>query len=296
MCSFVSPALAEIRHPMDVAVLPSRTKVLVIRTPEGVEFSLQVAGPISRFLAYLVDVSCIMTATAMLGRILQIVSAISSQTGPALYVLAAFIISVGYGISLEWFWRGQSIGKRLLRLRVIDAGGFRLTFNQIVIRNLLRAVDSLPLFYLLGGAACVISLRGQRVGDLAAGTIVIRNPEVLAPNLERLIPDKYNSLREHPYLAARLRSQVSPEEAFLALRTLLRRDQLDPAARVSVFSELAEHFKSLVKFPQEASEGITDERYVRNVVDLVFRAPTSKLEDSSQWPAARNPGFHESAG
>ncbi len=255
-------------------MLPSRTKVLVIRTPEGVEFSLQVAGPISRFLAYLVDVSCILTATAMLGRILQIVSAISSQTGPALYVLAAYIISVGYGISLEWFWRGQSIGKRLLRLRVIDAGGFRLTFNQIVIRNLLRAVDSLPLFYLLGGVACVISLRGQRVGDLAAGTIVIRNPEVFAPNLERLIPGKYNSLREHPYLAARLRSRVSPDEAFLALRALLRRDQLDPGARISVFSELAAHFKSLVKFPQEASEGITDERYVRNVVDVVFRAPT----------------------
>lgn len=250
---------------------PKMTKPVVIRTPEGVVFSLQAAGPISRFLACLIDLSCIMAAIITIHRLLLVVAAINSQAGMALYVLAVFIITIGYCICLEWFWRGQTVGKRLLRLRVVDEEGLRLKFNQVVIRNLLRVIDAFPLFYLLGGVACVLSSRGQRIGDLVASTIVIGNPEIFAPNLEKLIPDKYNSLREHPRLAARLRDLVCPEEAFLALRALLRLDKLEPAARISVFSELAAHFKSLVKFPPEALEGIADERYVRNVVDIVFR-------------------------
>jgi uncharacterized RDD family membrane protein YckC len=250
---------------------PHRTKSIVIRTPEGVVFSLHAAGPISRFLACLIDLSCVFAAISLVSRIVQIVVALNYQVGLTLYVLAAFIISIGYAIGFEWFWRGQTVGKRLLGLRVVDEGGLRLKLEQIVIRNLLRFVDSFPLFYLLGGITCVISPRGQRTGDLAANTIVVRNPEIIAPNLQELIPDKYNSLREYPVLAARLRRSISAEEAFLALRALLRREELDPQARISVFSELAAHFKGLVKFPPEALEGIADERYVRNVMDIVFR-------------------------
>lgn len=249
----------------------SRTKVLTVRTPEGIEFSLQIAGPISRFLAYLVDAACIMTAVGFAGNLLRIVTAVSEQLGMALYVFAIFVISVSYGIILEWFWRGQTIGKKLLRLRVMDGQGMRLKFSQIVVRNLLRAVDSLPFFYMVGGLACLVSLRGQRLGDIAANTIVVRNPEIVEPHLDKLFPDKYNSLQEYPHLAARLRGSVSPEEAFLVLRALLRRDELDPAARVSLFGELAAQLKSTIKFLQEALEGITDERYLRNVLDVIFR-------------------------
>ncbi|MDR3553584.1 MAG: RDD family protein [Syntrophobacteraceae bacterium] len=248
-----------------------RTKSIAIRTPEGVVFSLHAAGPISRFLACLIDLSCVFAAISLVSRIVQIVAALNYQVGLTLYVLAAFIISIGYTIGFEWFWRGQTVGKRLLGLRVVDEGGLRLKLDQIVIRNLLRFVDSFPLFYLLGGIICVISPKGQRMGDLAANTIVVRNPEIIAPNLQELIPDKYNSLREYPVLAARLRRSISAEEAFLALRALLRRDELEPPARISVFNELAAHFKALVKFPPEALESIADERYVRNVMDIVFR-------------------------
>jgi uncharacterized RDD family membrane protein YckC len=249
----------------------SRTKVLTVRTPEGIEFSLQIAGPISRFLACLIDAACIMTAAGFVGNLLGIVTAISEQLGIALYFLAVFAISVGYAIVLEWFWRGQTIGKRLLRLRVMDGQGLHLKFSQIAVRNLLRVVDSLPVFYLVGGVACLISLRGRRLGDFAANTIVVRIPEILEPSLEKLFPDKYNSLQEYPHLAARLRGRVSPEEAFLVLRALLRRDELDPAARIPLFNELATQLKSVVRFPQEALEGITDERYLRNVMDVIFR-------------------------
>jgi uncharacterized RDD family membrane protein YckC len=228
----------------------------------------------------LIDAFCIWAAVIFVGNVMRIITAISQQLGMALWVFAVFAISIGYGIVLEWFWRGQTVGKKVLRLRVMDARGLRLQFSQIVVRNLLRAVDSLPLFYLVGGVSCLISLRGQRVGDIAANTIVVRNPEIVEPNLEKLFPDKYNSLQQYPHLAARLRANVTPEEAILVLRTLLRRDELDPSARVSLFSEQAAHLKSVVKFPQEALEGITDERYLRNVVDVIFRPRVFKREHS----------------
>lgn len=247
-----------------------RRKTLRIRTPEGIEFSMQLAGPISRFLAWSLDIACISAALGTVSGLFQVVTAMSRDIGSALHILAGFVLSIGYGIWCEWYWRGQTVGKRLLKLRVMDERGLRVRFSQIVVRNLLRAADILPGLYLLGGLISLLHGRGQRLGDIAAGTVVIRIGEAYKPSIDRLEGDKFNSLREYPHLAMRLRSLVSPEEAFLAFRALIRRDELEPEARVVLFRELAEHFQQLVKFPQEALDGLTDERYVRNVIDLVF--------------------------
>jgi hypothetical protein len=153
----------------------------------------------------------------------------------------------------------------------MDEGGLRLQFSQILIRNLLRFVDMLPGFYLVGGLACFFSKRSQRLGDFAANTIVVRNPKIEEPNLDQLALGKFNSLRRYPHLEARLRQRVSPDEARLALQSLLRRDEFEPSARVELFAELAAHFRALVVFPQEAVETIADEQYIRNVVDVLFR-------------------------
>src|SRR2546428_4892968 len=161
------------------------------------------------------------------GMALGFLGLISLDFARAVLVLAVFVIQIGYGIVCEWFWRGQTIGKRLLRLRVMDAQGLRLQFSQIVIRNLLRFVDLLPAFYLVGGIACLISRRAQRLGDFAANTIVVRNPKVKEPDLDQLLAGKYNSLRQYTHLSARLRQRVSPTEARVALQALLRRDELD---------------------------------------------------------------------
>jgi uncharacterized RDD family membrane protein YckC len=226
-----------------------RTHALIIRTPEGIAFSMELAGPVSRFLAWLVDAACISVILTVVWAILQMVAAVHRQFGLALYVLAAFALSIGYAIALEWWWRGQTLGKRILRLRVVDEQGLHLKFSQIVVRNLLRAVDSLPLFYLAGGLTCLLNPLGQRLGDIAASTVVVRSPEILQPSLEKLLPDKYNSLRDQPHLASRLRQSVTPDEAHLALRALLRRDELEPTARVALFRELAAHFQARVQFP-----------------------------------------------
>ena len=129
----------------------------------------------------------------------------------------------------------------------------------------------LPAFYLVGGLACLFNPRAQRLGDLAANTIVIRTPPLVHPDLDQILPGKFNSLRAHPHLAARLRQRVAPQQAGLALQALLRRDQLETQARVELFEQLADYFQTLVEFPPDSTEGLSDEQYIRNVVDVLFR-------------------------
>ena len=245
---------------------------LTIRTPEGVTFNLLLAGPISRSLAWLLDAAAIATAALALMSVFSALGKLSADISTALFLVAMFVVNLGYAMVLEWFWNGQTLGKRLLGLRVMDVRGLRLQPYQIIIRNLLRAVDSLPVAYLLGGLTCLSNRHAQRLGDLAANTVVIRERRPEEPDLD-LILEKvhYNSLRDYPHLAARLRQLASPEEAELALQALMRRDALTSEARVGLFEELAAHFRQKITFPQEALEGLSDEQYVRNVVDVLFK-------------------------
>jgi uncharacterized RDD family membrane protein YckC len=254
-----------------------RANHLIIRTPEGIVFSFLLASPVTRFLAYCVDLGCISALAALLRIVIVLLQVVSLDFGAAAGVLMFFALQIGYGMACEWGWRGQTIGKRLLRLRVMDAQGLRVQFSQIAIRNLLRAVDFLPGFYLLGGLVAWFSPRTQRLGDLAASTVVTRMPKVEQPDLEQVTPGKFNSLRQHPHLEARLRQKISPVEAQLALQALLRRNEFEPASRAELFTRLGAHFRALVEFPPDAVEGITDEQYLRNVVDVVFRPRTAKI-------------------
>jgi uncharacterized RDD family membrane protein YckC len=256
----------------------SRTHQLLICTPEGIDFTMHLAGPVRRCLAWIIDLACIGVLSFVAGTLLGAMRLISLDFAQATTIVAYFAISVGYGIFTEWYWRGQTVGKRLLKLRVIDVEGLRLHFSQIAIRNLLRVVDMLPAFYMVGGIACLASRRAQRLGDFAANTVVVvqaRRPE---PALDQLLGRKYNSMRDFPHLAARLRQRVSPPEARLALQALIRRDEFEAAARVALFGELASHFRGLVSFPPEISEGISDEQYIRNVVDILFRSRSGETQ------------------
>ena len=253
-----------------------RTSTLQIRTPEGIVFSQLLAGPVTRFLAWLVDAGVIIAMVMVMGFVLGMLSIISADLAGAASALGYFVISIGYGITCEWFWRGQTIGKRLFRLRVVDVAGMRLQFNQVVTRNLLRFVDALPVMYFVGGVACWLSPKCQRLGDIAANTVVLRMPRVAEPDLNQILAGKYNSLRQHPHLAARLRQRVSPGEAAIALQAVLRRDEFEAAARVQLFAELAAYFRTKVEFPAEATDGVADEQLLRNVVDVIYRARTEK--------------------
>ena len=266
------------------------SNVLKIRTPEGVVFSQLLAGPVIRFAAWLIDLMAIAAAISVLSTLLNLLSLISRDVAEAGIFIAYFILSIGYGMACEWLWRGQTLGKRLFRLRVVDAEGFRLQFSQVVMRNLLRFVDMLPMCYFIGGLSCWFSKKNQRLGDLAANTVVVRLPKIAEPDIDQLLPDKYNSLRQHPHLEARLRQQITPSEATLIVQALLRRDDFDPAARIELFAELAAHFRNKVIFPPESVEGVSDEQYLRNVADIVFRDRRATASASHQSsPAQQDP-------
>jgi uncharacterized RDD family membrane protein YckC len=249
-----------------------KTNTLNIRTPEGIVFSQQLAGPVTRFLACFIDQLCIQVVLILATIIMGLLAVINLNFAMAFLVIGYFVVSIGYGILFEWIWRGQTIGKRLLRLRVVDVEGMRLQFHQIVVRNLLRFVDSLPAFYFVGGVTSWLNSKCQRLGDIAANTVVIRHPRVDEPDLDQVLAGKFNSLRQFPHLAARLRQNVTPAEADIALQSLLRREEFDPIARVELFGELAAHFRTKAEFPAEATDGVTDEQYLRNVVDVVYRS------------------------
>jgi uncharacterized RDD family membrane protein YckC len=246
-------------------------QTLKIRTPEGIEFALHLAGPVSRMMAFVVDMLVAMTIGSVARQILGPLGIFGKDFSDAIQVLVYFVISLGYMGLAEWLWRGQTVGKRLLGLRVVDAAGLQLEPSQVIVRNLMRFIDGLPLLYLLGGIACLVSRHRQRLGDLAAGTVVIRAPKMSRPDLDQLLGGKYNSLAEVRYLAARLRQKVRPEMGAIALEALLRRDEIEPEARLALFGEMADYFRGLVEYPAEAVEQLSDEQYVRNVVEILFK-------------------------
>ena len=247
------------------------TATLHISTPEGVVFSLPLAGPVTRGIGFFVDYAVIMAVQNALMFVIGPLAIFMQDFGAAAGVLVQFLLTFGYGGFCELLFNGQTLGKRVMRIRVMDERGLRLRPSQVIIRNLVRIADMLPMAYAVGGLFCLFSKRCQRLGDFAAGTVVVREVKATAPNVEGVLGGKYNSFRAYPHLEARLRQKVSPDEAQLALAALVRREQLEPDATIKLFELMATRFREKVKFPDEAEFGLSDEQYVRNVVDSLYR-------------------------
>jgi uncharacterized RDD family membrane protein YckC len=168
-----------------------------VETPEQIGLEYDIAGLGSRFLATLVDIIFISIAMFMVGCLGVIGFAIiteiladalggtvgeySDAIAIALIGLFLFAILWGYYVLFETIWQGQSPGKRWTGLRVIQEGGYPIRFSHAAIRNIVRIADFLPFFYVLGAAVMLFDKRSRRLGDLVAGTIVVKElPEVAA--------------------------------------------------------------------------------------------------------------------
>jgi len=148
-----------------------------LETPESVVVGLPIAGVGTRFLATLIDtaiIACILVAFFI---IIAIGSGLGSTAG---YVVAGIgyvglaVTFLGYYIFFEIVWNGQTPGKRSQRARVIRANGYPVTPFSVLIRNILRLVDVLPGLYTVGLICMIIDRRSRRLGDLMAGTIVVK--------------------------------------------------------------------------------------------------------------------------
>lgn len=149
----------------------------VIETPEGVELSLQVAGPVPRALAWSID----FLLRFVVYIVLLIILGQTGKLGAGLLAVVAFAMEWWYPVLFETLNHGQTPGKRLLGLRVLHDNGTPVAAAASIVRNLLRAVDFLPLFYGLGLVAMLIDRDFRRLGDLAAGTIVVHTEEAKQP-------------------------------------------------------------------------------------------------------------------
>ncbi|WP_408004969.1 RDD family protein [Pseudomonas triclosanedens] len=157
-----------------------------VETPEGIDLLLRPAGVIPRALAYLIDLGIRLLAMFALFMLL----AFLGQIGTGLGLLLTFITTWWYMVLFEVLNQGRSPGKQMMGLRVVHDDGTPIGWSASLLRNLLRFADILPFGYTLGLLSCLSNPAFKRLGDLAAGTLVIyRDPPPSRPQLPETAPE-----------------------------------------------------------------------------------------------------------
>lgn len=151
---------------------------LRIATPEGVTVDLVLAGLGSRFAAMLVDLTLKFLLIGAAWLLLALL--LHTDLGFALGSIASFLIYFGYDVAFEVLGGGRTPGKRLAGLRVLRDDGRPVDLLSSCIRNVIRLIDGLPLLYLPAMVSILITTNNQRIGDLAARTVVVRDPKAKA--------------------------------------------------------------------------------------------------------------------
>ena len=212
-------------------------ETLVIETPERVPLHFALASIGNRFLACAIDhalQSLALLVIVIASLILADYSGIESMLASApkwvwaLSIVIGFLILTGYFAFFEWIWNGQTPGKRWLKLRVIREDGRPVTFWEATVRNLLRTFDIMPWpFYSIGLICVFVSARDQRVGDMVAGTVVIREREAEAPAFaevfgasvsDRALRRSFNPVNFSASLNSLTETEIEVVETFLRRR------------------------------------------------------------------------------
>jgi len=219
---------------------------LPIETPEGITFTYELASLSDRGKAYAIDLLIRGVAVLILGVLMALLLGPLVKAGLGLWMVIAFIVEWFYYVVFEMTMGGQSIGKRLLGLRVVKVAGHPIGFYDSVLRNLLRAADLLPLTYAVGALSVLFTRRFQRLGDLAAGTIVVHERKTWFGN-------------RAPQIDPRL-AQGGPRGIVLSNRErrllqdfVLRKDRLHPERREQLAEILAELYRRRFAMPAQGS-------------------------------------------
>lgn len=253
-----------------------------VLTPEYVEFRFTLAGIYSRFLAWLLDAVLVGVGTVLVLTVLQVVMLAFPGFGSALGIVVYFLVDWGYGITMETVWSGQTVGKRVMNLRVIQESGVRIGFYHAALRNLARPVDRLPILYLVGGIAALTSRSHQRLGDLLAGTIVVRERRLKVPSALGTTGDE--SLLADPLFVSRVK-RLSAEERDLVLSAAVRREELRLEARLRLFSALGARLQDALAMEKPAH--LSDEKWTLLVAAALL--PSVKRATRSTPPRPASP-------
>jgi len=217
-------------------------ETLIIETPERVPLAFALASIGNRFLAVAIDhtlqyLSAIIVWVILInftnvmgnGSLISVMDEMPKWT-IAILIVALFLIFTGYFIFFEWLWNGQTPGKRLLKLRVIREDGRPITLWEAMARNLLRLFDTFPGFvfpiYSVGLIAIFANTRDQRVGDMFAGTVVIRERIDEAPTFSETFSDTIGDSafkRVHAKISFSAKTDSMTESEMEVVESFLRR-------------------------------------------------------------------------
>ena len=232
---------------------------ITIATPEGVELELTLAGAGSRFVSALADLGIQIAILLAAG----VAHSRLANVGAALLTLVSFAVVTTYDVLFEVLASGRTPGKRMNRLRVVRSGGEPVRFVTSAIRNALRAIDFLPFAYVIGAVTILATRNNQRLGDIAAGTLVVRERRAatIAGSVAEATPP--------PVTVSWDTSAVTADETAAVRRFLERRWEIDLSAR----RELARTFASRLR-PKVAGAppGVGDEEFLT----LLVAAKTSR--------------------
>jgi len=203
---------------------------------EGIDLHVVLAGLGSRGVAIIVD---IVLQTIALVAVVALAS-LFGDAGLAFAAVGSFMVLLGYQVLAEAFANGQTVGKRMMSIAVVDVDGSPVSFMDAVIRNVLRVVDLLPGTYFVGCVSILATPRNQRVGDLAAGTLVVQRTRDRGPVDDFGYP---TGMSIAPVLSPEAAgwdiSAVTPEEVAAARSFLVRRHSLDPQHRANLAQTLS---------------------------------------------------------
>ena len=231
-----------------------------ISTPERVTVAYELAGVGSRMLAQVIDVAIVV------GIVTGIIFAAGLFRAPltlAVAIGAVTLTPVGYFVVLEWLRRGSTPGKAALRLRVVSAAGEPLGLQAAAVRNLLRIVDFLPFAYVTGGLCALVSAEGRRLGDLAAGTVVVRVED------ERAAGAFAGSFAASA--AAAKDDPIPPELVTVAIAFRRRARQIDAAQRAQLAARIAGRIEPFWPRPH----GMGEEEYVHRAATGTLPEPAA---------------------
>jgi len=255
---------------------PMQQDYVTIQTPEHIQFTYELAGVGSRFLALLVDSLIQIVAVTVLGLLIAYLEALTGFAEgfrntqianipliPLLVLSSPVLFAIAYFIFFEMIGAGQPPGKRMAGMRVVALGGQRIGFAESAIRNILRLVDFLPALYTAGIFFVFFTSRYQRIGDLAAGTIVIKErlwepPESRGSGAEA--GDIVAPVDHRDKLVCQARSYLgtlSREELEVVRRFIQRRDELTAGVRTRLAEDIAARLYD--KFPALATHQLSSE-------------------------------------
>jgi uncharacterized RDD family membrane protein YckC len=219
---------------------PSRSGSIV--TPEGVALTPDIAGLGSRMIATIIDTLIQSAVIIALTIPFGVAGLFDSTPFLVVYLVVVFVTVWGYFPLFEGLWNGRTPGKRAQRLRVVQDSGQPLSLGPLLVRNIVRLIDFLPAYYAIGAATILLTRKSQRLGDLAAGTVVVREHAAPAPAALTLEGEEASAEQGPAVDTARL----SEHQYDLVRSFLERRESLAPDARAALAAQFARSIRPVV--------------------------------------------------